>query len=795
MAACSAGSPGDGSDLDSERADAEGPEYSILRPGNRYATDLGDRYLDEVQPALAERCAVCHACTNGPCQLNMTSFAALERGVSSKNPYKFGLFDSFPTRVSDNRTLQAWRDLGFRSVLPQGGDPKKSIFYRALELGERNVASTDPNAGPIRTSVARALAQAHNEGKYSCPVNDVSWWWFSLRNPQGGMPWGLPSDEDNHEVLERWVLDGAPGPSAEALASIQQPQVTPMTQVEPVTIIESWETFLGGDDLRSQLVARYIYEHAYSANIHFDENPGEFYRIVRSRTAAPAPIELIYSDMPQDDPGPGRVYYRLEKIDRVIEGKVHVPWELGLDDLEHLRELFLSGDWNVGSLPGYASRNPFEYFAAIPAQARSRFMLENSRMLYAQFARGPICLIQEASFAVDEHFWILFLDPDSDPTVLEPKLGLDTWDVFFDKDGSLTASLPLIGDKYGELLYRQAFEDTLRRHKPEGLGVQDVWTGDGKYPDAWLTVHRNQYSVDVHNTLDRPITGTPRSVWLISYANFERMFYNAVTQYKFWGSAFHQNTSFSWQIWTRTEAEDLWASLLPDQSYRQMLRDRFTSYAGKVYYKLFDDYAQGRPSASPELTTDDAVARELYRRMESVLGPADRLNHWPSNQLPSYIDDSIDDVEEFEAGLRTLTNREAPFARYVPNVVHLRLGGQHLYSLVVVRGFKDSKIISTEKADRAPEHDSLRAVPGMVAYEAHMFVDLAFDDASAFLNELQAVDDLPAWNGFSDRYKIGRNSPTFWPFVDWLHDWMEANTPVRAALLELRVYDKDEQAF
>src|SRR5690606_17720308 len=155
----------------------------------------------------------------------------------------------------------------------------------------------------------------------------------------------------------------------------------------------------------------------------------------------------------------------------------------------------------------------------------------------------------------------------------------------------------------------------------------------------------------------------------------------------------------------------------------------------------------------------------------------------------------IDTVEEFEAGLRTLTNREAPFARFVPNVVHVRLGGEHLYSLLAVRGFKDSKIIGTEKLDRAPEHDSLRAVPGMVAYEAHTFVDLAFEDAAAFLTELSEVDSLADWSAFSDRYKIGRNSPAFWPFVDWLHDWMEVPMPVRAGLLELRVYDKDERAF
>ena len=30
------------------------------------------------------------------------------------------------------------------------------------------------------------------------------------------------------------------------------------------------------------------------------------------------------------------------------------------------------------------------------------------------------------------------------------------------------------------------------------------------------------------------------------------MYYNAVTQYKYWGSLVHQNDSFNWQIYTRT---------------------------------------------------------------------------------------------------------------------------------------------------------------------------------------------------------------------------------------------------
>src|SRR5207253_1857184 len=108
------------------------------------------------------------------------------------------------------------------------------------------------------------------------------------KHAMGGMPWGLPAiDPQKHATLESWVLAGAPGPSADAQRTIASPQRTARTTVEPSQIISAWEGFLDAEDLRGQLVGRYVFEHLYSANIHFDENPGESYRIVRSRTGAP----------------------------------------------------------------------------------------------------------------------------------------------------------------------------------------------------------------------------------------------------------------------------------------------------------------------------------------------------------------------------------------------------------------------------------------------------------------------------------------------------------------------------
>jgi hypothetical protein len=39
---------------------------------------------------------------------------------------------------------------------------------------------------------------------------------------------------------------------------------------------------------------------------------------------------------------------------------------------------------------------------------------------------GPVCLGQTVTYAVKDHFWVYFVDPRYDPSVQDPKLGLET---------------------------------------------------------------------------------------------------------------------------------------------------------------------------------------------------------------------------------------------------------------------------------------------------------------------------------------------------------------------------------
>src|SRR5262249_38602987 len=149
---------------------------------------------------------------------------------------------------------------------------------------------------------------------------------------------------------DAWVLSGAPGPSAESLAS--QRAIPPALEPQ----LRAWERLFNGSTPREKLVARYLYEHLFLAHLHFagdiaSQHPA-FFRLVRSRAPCEMGIEEIATRRPNDDPGSG-FHYCLDRIDGTIVDKTHIPYELSPRKLERIRQVFLDPKWEVTTLPGY----------------------------------------------------------------------------------------------------------------------------------------------------------------------------------------------------------------------------------------------------------------------------------------------------------------------------------------------------------------------------------------------------------------------------------------------------------
>ena len=86
--------------------------------------------------------------------------------------------------------------------------------------------------------------------------------------------------------------------------------------------------------------------------------------------------------------------------------------------------------------------------------------------------------------------------------------------------------------------YQEAWELQLRLLlKKQGrlaLTLDDVWKGDGdpgypegNDPNAWLNITRHERNTSVQFG---PEGGLPQSIWIMSYSNFERLYYNLVTE-------------------------------------------------------------------------------------------------------------------------------------------------------------------------------------------------------------------------------------------------------------------------
>ncbi len=369
-------------------------------------------YESDVKPVLERRCVVCHGCYDAPCQLLLSSYEGITRGTTKEAVYDSSRLEAAPpTRLFvDASSTAEWRERGFRAVVEDqmGASARgwsSSLLQRMIALGHSHpLPANEKLPKSVFLDIQRPLQCATRE-----EFDD-----YAARNPWGGMPYGMaPLSDDEFLTLERWLSQGAPGPSSAAA-------LPPDVELR----VHSWETFFNGSSNKEQLAARYLYEHLFAAHLYFeDATPGHYFVLVRSRTAPGRPIDEIATARPYDDPGDRPFYYRLRPVEGTIVHKTHIVYPLGPERLARYRALFLDSDWDVQTLPSYeeeVAANPFVAFAAIPARSRYQFMLDDAGYFVMTFIRGPVCRGQIAVDVIDDRFWVSFLDPNYDLSVTDP---------------------------------------------------------------------------------------------------------------------------------------------------------------------------------------------------------------------------------------------------------------------------------------------------------------------------------------------------------------------------------------
>ncbi|MEM8575075.1 MAG: fatty acid cis/trans isomerase [Pseudomonadota bacterium] len=753
--------------------------------------DEGPSYTADIQPLFNKRCIACHGCLGSPCNLKLSSFRGLERGGFGKNPYAGGLDGTPRTGINVVPTTADWRKRSFYPVLERGGSREENLSRSMLtQMVEAGAKHNTP--GFSRKTLMPLYAKRY---EHQCPATPEALASSIEKNPAIGMPFGLPAlNEAEVDTLRSWVAQNSPGPTD---AERQKANM-----VADPAAVRAWEDFFNADNKKSQLVSRYIFDHMFLAMIVVDESPGDYFKLVRSKTPPadasqnpPAPVEVIDTPFPYTNPykyaGVDRFYYRLQKVTTPRIQKNHFVWKLNKPLIAHLQKQFLEIDWgDTAQLDGtddapWDLGNPFRVYESIPVEARYRFLLENAELIVSGITYGPVCLGQTATYAVKDQFWVFFVDPKYDVSVRDPKLGLETWDTFMDRS------------LFGNDAYEQAYGNELKKLQPKGYTIDAIWNGDKTNNNAWLTVLRHESNVSVMKGRQG---GIPRTLWLMDYSGFERIYYDTVANFQYWAGDVPKLETLVFFNYLRQEFEDNFLLLLPKED-RQKYRNEWTQGLGQVALALEPFAGEEQPTQvhgsarKPML----GVINDIQEHMgETVSGPPDLLN--PHKKPKVSLDKPIKSYDDWITAASLLTQTRAyKFPRFLPSVVVLRVnnpeGHARVYSLVANRVYETQDTILFQNGQELPHLYTMSVYPTIIGGFPNYFLEMDLSDADDFLRGLRDVETLKDWNRLRDRYGILRNSPRFWEVYDWFTHWNEKHRGIYAGYLDLSYYDLYDSVY
>jgi hypothetical protein len=726
-------------------------------------------YWKEVRPLLDQRCVSCHACYDAPCQLNLTSYEGLTRGANPKPVYSsVRLIADAPTRLGfDALTNAGWRQKGFFPVLNEREQTPEAnrdggVMYRMLALKQMYPG---PNNGAITNSDLDFSLDRTDTCAKAETFDD-----YARKHSERGMPFGMPPlAKGEHQTLARWLEAGAPYTPAEPAPAAALAQVA------------DWERFLNGDSRREQLVARYIYEHWYIGHLHFDAAPGRYFQLVRSRTPPGQPIDVVATRRPYDDPGVPRVYYRLRYTEATQVAKTFMPLQLDAARMERVRQWFFTPTYQVDALPGYEiekASNPFATFRALPVDSRYRFMLDDAQFIMMGFMKGPVCRGQVALNVINDLFWVAFVAPsDNEARMTTALLDTDIINLQMPAEHESTAGL-LAWRDYATLEKRFLKEKSrlLSEESTKTLpNVTQLWDGDGKNPNAALTVFRHFDSASV----SRGFAGErPQTMLVIGYPLFERMHYLLLTGYDVYGNIGHQLATRLYMDFLRMEGELNFLSYLPLKD-RQPVLDFWYRGRKDQTDRYFTDAADYFPRESGmQYRTRDHLG-ELYQAIAQRMAPVrDPVLDWKNTGLtPAEI-----------AQMRRLSQINGIPASVMPEQSLLLLSrpGDRPQIVSLVRNSAHSNVAEMfdEAERRRPKEDTLLALDGVIGAYPNAFFAVDRGKLPNFVDAVARLADEADLVRLTENFGVRRTDPRFWPTSDALHAEWRRTVPKQAAVLD-----------
>ncbi|EHI9241335.1 fatty acid cis/trans isomerase [Vibrio vulnificus] len=733
-------------------------------------------FMHDVKPIIENRCVVCHACYDAPCQLKLSSVEGIDRGASKTLVYQgTRLTATAPTRLfEDAQTTQEWRDAGFHPVLNERAQTgvaniDAGLIARLLQQKERHPLPQQDQLEGFDFSIDR---------EQTCPTIE-EFDQYERTNPSWGMPFGMPNlSAKEHQTLMAWLENGA----------IMNDHI-PLTR-EQAAEITRYEQMFNKSSRKNQLAARYIYEHLFLSHLYFSELEGEprFFTMVRSSTPPGEPVQRIVTRRPYDDPGVERVYYRIIPEQGTIVDKTHMPFALNSQRMKDWKAWFIDADYVVEQLPSYdpeIAANPMSAFIDLPVKARFKFMLDNAQNTIMAYIKGPVCRGQLALNVINDRFWVFFLDPD--------KADIPEVNEFY---RSQADNLKLPGElesntlpvtnwvKYStqQARYLEAKSEFINHWFKNGthLNTDIIWDGNGTNPNAALTVFRHFDSASVVQGL---VGEKPKTAWVLDYALLERIHYLLVAGFDVYGNFGHQLITRMFMDFLRLEGESNFIALLPADMRHQEQSSWYKQQNRQLSDFLQRNVAPFSQPTSVVYKTDDPKS-ELFDILRRQVSPI-------LNARYEIVDTGMS--VKNEALLKSLNLVKGEKLLPIPQITMLMVkadtGKEQLYTLLHNNAHLNISSLFNEEKNRDPANDSLTIVRGVVGSYPAAFFSLNENQVAEFVQIITSMESEQDYVKLLDKFAIRRSSTNFWSFSDKVHTWYRNDQPIEFGLLDYNRFE------
>lgn len=750
-------------------------ENRIDRSVSNNEPALSKHYTQHIKPILEARCVVCHACYDAPCQLKMTSPHGFERGAHKEKVYDGGrLLAATPNRLYlDATSLAEWRARGFFPVLNERqqtteANLQASLTARMLTLKQQQ---PHPSAAELTEHFDFSLSR-----KQQCPTIE-EFDRYAQSQPYAGMPFGLPAlNTEEHKQLMDWLAQGAYMPPDPML---------PAAHLDAMAALEQW---LNSDDLKSQLSARYIYEHLFTSNLYFSalhqahEQP-QFFRLVRSKTAPGQAIDVIASRRPFDDPGVNRVYYRLQPVHDTLVHKTHQPYDINQDLLQKWQAWFKDADYQVTKLPSYApevAANPLTAFVELPVTARYRFMLERAENTIMGYIKGPVCRGQVALNVINDHFWVYFVKPELVDNTAVDAFYLSQQENLrlpAEKESS-TLALSWVGFAARQGNYMRARSDFMNQALKDGVHLtpEGLWDGDGNNQNASLTVFRHFDNATVVKGL---IGEPPKTAWVIDYVLLERIHYLLVAGFDVYGNYGHQLMTRLYMDFLRMEGESNFLAFLPAELRRSEFKSWYQKSGPQLTKFIEGDINPFHQPSGIRFNSNDPK-NELYQLFAQHLKDVQPARYQLHDSKLNHNSTAL---------LAQLGKLQGEPASLLPELTMIMVEPNdtttpQLFTLIRNSAHYNVSSLFNEESNRNPAADNTTLVSGLLGSYPDAFWRVKESELPKLVAQVQQLQTEDDYVKLLQQFAIRRSSADFWAFSDKLNQLFMQQYPVDGSWLD-----------